>query len=108
MTRENLPELSDQKPTRRDVLLQAAVLGATASFASGQQSASPPSDTHSQNTSSKPPTDPGPENPGLLKENPSSWTPPPTDSGDVNNFRYPFAFGHNRVSADAGWARQVT
>jgi oxalate decarboxylase len=100
------------KPTRRHVLMQmgsAAVIGAaTASFAHAQQSSSPASDNYSQNTSSKPPTDPGPENPGLVQENPSSFIPPNTDAGDVNNFRYPFAFGHNRVSQNAGWARQVT
>jgi oxalate decarboxylase len=101
-----------QFPTRRDVLLQmgsAAVIGAaTATFVNAQQSASPASDNYSQNTSANAPTDPGPENPGLVQENPSSFRPPSTDSGDVNNFRYPFAFGHNRVSNSAGWARQVT
>jgi oxalate decarboxylase len=55
-----------------------------------------------------PPTDPGPENPALQEQNPSSWTPPRSDKGDVNNFRFPFAFGHNRITPGAGWARQVT
>lgn len=98
--------------TRRGMMFglgSAAFMTAGAlSFADAQQSQSPPSDTESQNTSSRPPTDPGPENPELIKQNPSSWNPPHSDSGDVNNFRYPFAFGHNRVSHNAGWARQVT
>jgi oxalate decarboxylase len=82
--------------------------GALSSIASAQQG-SPSSSSESHNTSGgKPPTDPGPENKPLIEENPSSFTPPPTDAGDVNNFRYPFAFGHNRVSHGAGWARQVT
>lgn len=54
------------------------------------------------------PTDPGPENPALRDQNPNSWVPPQTDKGDVNNFRFPFTFGHNRVTHGAGWARQVT
>ena len=98
--------------SRRSLLVgmgTAAVATAAAiSAVSAQQSQSPASDTESQNTSNKPPTDPGPENKPLIDENPSSWTPPHSDAGDVNNFRYPFAFGHNRVSHSAGWARQVT
>jgi oxalate decarboxylase len=43
----------------------------------------------------------------LIKENPDSWQPPPTDAGDVNAFKYSFSLGHNRVSK-GGWARQVT
>jgi len=54
------------------------------------------------------PKDPGPENQGLKERNPSSWKPPQSDEGDVENFRFPFAYGHNRVSDNAGWARQVT
>ena len=103
---------SPQQPTRRNVLIQmasaAAATAAAVSIARADGSQSPSSDTESQNTSTKPPTDPGPENAGLVKENPTSWNPPASDSGDVNNFRYPFAFGHNRVSHNAGWARQVT
>lgn len=109
------PERSDaaDKVSRRGMVAglgTAAIFtaGAFSSLAAAQQSQSPASDTESQNTSNKPPTDPGPENEPLIGENPSSWTPPHTDSGDVNNFRYPFAFGHNRVSHGAGWARQVT
>jgi oxalate decarboxylase len=40
-------------------------------------------------------------------ENPDSWTPPATDAGDVNAFKYSFSLGHNRISK-GGWARQVT
>lgn len=108
------PIESADKVTRRSMVAgigTAAMFtaGALSSMANAQQSASPPSDTESQNTASgKPPTDPGPENKRLVEENPDSWTPPHTDAGDVNTFKYPFAFGHNRVSHGAGWARQVT
>ena len=107
------PMESTDKVSRRSVVagLGTAAMftaGALSSVASAQQ-ASPSSSNESHNTSGgKPPTDPGPENKPLVEENPSSWTPPTTDAGDVNNFRYPFAFGHNRVSHGSGWARQVT
>jgi oxalate decarboxylase len=97
----------DKAVTRRMML---AGIGATALIPYGvaiaQQSASPPSDSHSQNTGDQP-TDPLPHNDPLTGENPDSWTPPRTDAGDVNSFKYSFAQGHNRVS-DGGWARQVT
>ncbi|HEY2586038.1 MAG TPA: cupin domain-containing protein [Tepidisphaeraceae bacterium] len=95
--------------TRRTMVAGISTAALVTAMAGAQQSQSPASDTYSQNTSGgKPPTDPGPENKPIVDENPSSWFPPPTDSGDVNNFRFPFAFGHNRVSRGAGWARQVT
>lgn len=97
------------KVTRRSVVAGIGTAAMVTAMAGAQQSQSPPSDTQSQNTSGgKPPDDPGPENKPLIGESPSSWNPPPTDAGDVQNFRYPFAFGHNRVSHGAGWARQVT
>ena len=106
------PHPADDQPTRRNVLVQmgsAAMLtvGAVSAAAEAQQSQSPASDTRSQNTAVKPPNDPFPQNPELTRMNPDSWTPPPTDAGDVNAFKYSFAIGHNRVS-QGGWARQVT
>jgi oxalate decarboxylase len=100
----------DPRVSRRLVVAglgSAALLSATGRIARGQSGASPASDTHSQNTATKPPTDPGPENPPLLQENADSWTPPKSDAGDVNAFKYSFSLGHNRIS-DGGWARQVT
>ncbi|HEX5241957.1 MAG TPA: cupin domain-containing protein [Tepidisphaeraceae bacterium] len=92
--------------TRRKVLAGLSAAAVLPALVEAQQSASPPSDTHSQNTGGKP-TNPLQDNEPIIAENPDSWTPPPTDSGDVNTFKYPFAFGHNRVSK-GGWARQVT
>lgn len=88
-----------------------AGIGATAllpySFALAQSGAGPASDTHPQNSATKPPTDPVTHNQPLTDENPDSWIPPKSDAGDVNAFKYSFAEGHNRIS-DGGWARQVT
>ncbi len=95
--------------SRRSIVagLSSAALAASAlSFADAQQSASPPSDSHPMNEGVTP-TDPAPQNKTLRGENPDSWTPPTTDAGDVNVFKYPFAVGHNRVTK-GGWGRQVT
>lgn len=98
--------------SRRDMVMgmgAAAAAAFMANAAQAQVSPSGSSDSYPQNKpGGPPPTNAGPENPGLIDQNPSSWSPPHTDAGDVNNFRYPFAFGHNRVAPGAGWARQVT
>jgi oxalate decarboxylase len=52
-------------------------------------------------------TDPGPENRPLLKENPSSNMPPPTDHGDVGPIWYSFDLTHKRIQ-EGGWTHQVT
>lgn len=49
----------------------------------------------------------GPANPPLDAENKDSALVPPTDHGNVETFKYPFAFAHKKTS-EAGWARQVT
>ena len=52
-------------------------------------------------------SDPGPENQSLLKENPSSNIPPPTDEGDVGPIWYSFDLAHKRIQ-EGGWTHQVT
>ncbi|USW53810.1 Putative rmlC-like cupin domain superfamily, rmlC-like jelly roll protein [Septoria linicola] len=53
------------------------------------------------------PTDPGPRNRELEKQNPDLYAPPGTDSGDVPNAKWPLALSHNRHGLKgAGWARQ--
>jgi len=49
----------------------------------------------------------GPDDQALHIENPDSVTPPPTDHGNVEPFKYPFAFSHKRTQ-EGGYARQVT
>ncbi len=51
--------------------------------------------------------DPGPKNPALGAQFPSSEMPLSTDSGDMPNFWFPFAAANKRLQ-DGGWARQVT
>ena len=52
-------------------------------------------------------SDPGPENALLLKQNPSSNAPPPTDEGDVGPIWYSFDLAHKRIQ-EGGWTHQVT
>ncbi|KXT14910.1 hypothetical protein AC579_3075 [Pseudocercospora musae] len=53
------------------------------------------------------PTDPGPRNRELEKQNPDLYAPPGTDAGDVPNAKWPLALSHNRHGKEAaGWARQ--
>jgi oxalate decarboxylase len=52
-------------------------------------------------------SNPGPDNPTLLGQFPSSFTPPGTDHGDVPNLWFPFSQAHRRIEA-GGWSRQVT
>jgi oxalate decarboxylase len=52
-------------------------------------------------------SDPGPTNTALDAANPDSVTPPATDAGAVQTFKYPFSFGHKRLH-EGGWSREVT
>lgn len=55
----------------------------------------------------KAPTDPGPRNTLLDKQNSDLFAPPGTDSGDVDNAKWPLGLSHNRHGLNgAGWARQ--
>jgi oxalate decarboxylase len=52
-------------------------------------------------------SNPGPQNIGLVKLNPNSDVPPPTDHGVVEPFWYSFDLTHRRVQ-EGGWTHQVT
>ncbi|CEL52946.1 oxalate decarboxylase [Rhizoctonia solani AG-1 IB] len=47
----------------------------------------------------------GPQNIPLERQSPDFMAPPTTDSGSVENVKWPMAISHNRVQ-DGGWARQ--
>ncbi|KAH7925449.1 putative oxalate decarboxylase/oxidase [Leucogyrophana mollusca] len=47
----------------------------------------------------------GPQNVQLDLQNTDALAPPTTDSGDVQNFKWPFSLSHNRLQT-GGWARQ--
>lgn len=52
-------------------------------------------------------TDPGPENRDVRAAQPNTFTPPPTDHGEVETFWNTFSSAHRRVQP-GGWSRQVT
>ncbi|MDO5643122.1 MAG: cupin domain-containing protein, partial [Paracoccus sp. (in: a-proteobacteria)] len=52
-------------------------------------------------------SNPGPQNQGLMRMNPNSNMPPPTDKGVVQPFWYSFDLTHRRVQ-EGGWTHQVT
>ncbi|KAF2155088.1 oxalate decarboxylase, secreted [Myriangium duriaei CBS 260.36] len=55
----------------------------------------------------KSPTDPGPRNVPLDRQNSDIFAPPGTDSGDVPQAKWPMGLSHNRHGLKgAGWARQ--
>ncbi|CDO75540.1 hypothetical protein BN946_scf184883.g2 [Trametes cinnabarina] len=47
----------------------------------------------------------GPQNVPIALQNPDLLAPPTTDSGSVQNAKWPFALSHNRLQT-GGWARQ--
>jgi oxalate decarboxylase len=52
-------------------------------------------------------SDVGPRNAEITAQNPSMFTPPPTDHGNLGALSYSFSAAHNKRTA-AGWAREVT
>lgn len=57
--------------------------------------------------SDKVPTDPGPRNYAIDRENSDAFAPPGTDTNDLPNSKWPMGLSANRHGLDnAGWARQ--
>ena len=54
------------------------------------------------------PSNPGPRDPALAALNPSAFTPPPTDHGDVFAFKYPFSVAHTRDSRNFKAAKTIS
>lgn len=53
------------------------------------------------------PTDPGPRNEEIDRQNSDLFAPPGTDAGDIPNAKWPLGLSHNRHGLNAaGWARQ--
>jgi oxalate decarboxylase len=99
-------ELKNDKYTRRRFLElgSGAVAGAGVLAMKGQTQSG---GYASQAQKDKATSDPGPTNPAIDAQNPGSFSPPPTDSGAVQTFKYPFSFAHKRLE-EGGWSREVT
>lgn len=57
--------------------------------------------------SDKAPTDPGPRNEPVDRQNSDTFIPPTSDNGDFAQAKWPMGLSHNRHGVgDSGWARQ--
>jgi oxalate decarboxylase len=95
-----------EHPSRRNFLGISSAAIATAALsglsAKAQEKASTKKAEHDHSSS-----DPGQENQALLRENPNSNTPPPTDHGDVGPIWYSFDLAKKRIG-EGGWTHEVT
>jgi oxalate decarboxylase len=97
-------ENDEKKISRRDVFgLGSAAIAATITMAGVRAAEAQQTAKHTAPNESNP----GPQNRPLAAENPDSEWSPPTDSGTVKPFKYPFSFARKRVLS-GGWTRQVT
>jgi len=98
--------------TEKDALTRRGFLGvgsaalAAAGMLAGEKLAAQEQAPYQQknNRSS---SDPGPTNPAIDAANPDSNSPPVTDAGGVQTFKYPFSLAHKRMQ-EGGWSREVT
>jgi oxalate decarboxylase len=103
----------DSKFSRRDFLevssgaLAGAGVTSVANMLAQDQSSNGASNGAAKPASGRDASDPGPTNPTLDSQNPDSGNPPPTDSGGLQTFKYPFSFAHKRLH-QGGWSREVT
>ena len=100
--------MSDE--AEKDVLTRRGFLGVSSAAlaAAGMRSVenlAPPEPADYKSEADR--SDPGPTNAALDVANPDSVTPPPTDAGGVQTFKYPFSFSHKRLH-EGGWSREVT
>ena len=98
-------ESNDNKLSRRN-FLEASSVALAAAGVNSVAAKIPPQDP-SQPGYQRRNSNPGPTNPALDEQNPSSFDPPPTDAGGVPPFKYPFSFSHKRLHS-GGWSREVT
>ncbi len=98
------PLIQDSK--RRNFMKRGAALmgAAIASFQAQSQTMQPKARNTPGDRSA---SDAGPENTPVKDVNPSSFTPPQTDHGEVQTFWNTFSAAHRRIQ-EGGWSRQVT
>src|SRR5882672_6914107 len=106
MNDEKKDTLPQDRVSRRSVPGIGSAALAAAAFAGLSAHAQTREGTH-QAEGGHSSSNPGPENRPLLKENPNSNMPPPTDHGDVGPIWYSFDLTHKRIQ-EGGWTHQVT
>jgi oxalate decarboxylase len=93
----------ERKPLSRRMFVGAAALAGAGFFGSQAMAQT----RQEELAGRKHPTDPGPENKGLLEMNPDSNMPPFTDHGNPGPIWYSFDLAPKRVQG-GGWTHQVT
>jgi oxalate decarboxylase len=99
-------ESGDRKSVNRRHLLSRSAAFAAALFATGRAGAQNIKNVQ-QAEHDMSSNDPGPENTNIRNAQPDTFTPPPTDHGEVKTFWNSFSAAHRRVQP-GGWSRQVT
>src|SRR3984885_13177566 len=95
-----------ESPSRRSFLEAGSAALAAAAFA-GLTADAQQRDDNSKAEGDHSSSNPGQENQPLLRENPNSNNPPPTDHGDVGPIWYSFDLVKKRVE-EGGWTHEVT
>ncbi len=106
MSDEKKDEMMQAGVSRRSVLGMGSAALAAAAFGGLSAHAQTREGTH-QAEGDHSSSNPGQENKPLLKQNPNSNIPPPTDNGDVGPIWYSYDLTHKRIQ-EGGWTHQVT
>src|SRR5216683_3024897 len=106
MSDEKKDKMMQDGVSRRSVLGIGSAALAAAAFAGLSAHAQTREGTH-QAEGDHSSSNPGQENKPLLKQNPNSNIPPPTDNGDVGPIWYSYDLTHKRIQ-EGGWTHQVT
>src|SRR6204780_4249240 len=106
MSNETEKDAPKEELTRRGFLGVGSAALAAAGILAGEKLAAQEQAPYQQK-SNRSSSDPGPTNPAIDAANPDSDSPPITDAGGVQTFKYPFSFAHKRLQ-EGGWSREVT
>src|ERR1700691_4846771 len=106
MSNETEKDAPKEELTRRGFLGVGSAALAAAGILAGEKLAAQEQAPYQQK-SNRSSSDPGPTNPAIDAANPDSDSPPITDAGGVQTFKYPFSLAHKRMQ-EGGWSREVT
>ncbi|MBV8206497.1 MAG: cupin domain-containing protein [Acidobacteria bacterium] len=98
-----MPAQQENNMNRRNFLGSSSAVLLTSAIASHSQELQ----SAIKGRQDKSATNPGPENQLVRDANPNTFTPPPTDHGEVQAFWSSFSTAHRRIQ-EGGWTRQVT
>jgi oxalate decarboxylase len=100
-------EMDKDRWTRRGFLGVSSAALAAAGMLAANRAVGQSQDAAQKSKNDRSKSDPGPTNSALDAANPDSFTPPASDAGGVQTFKYPFSIAHKRLH-EGGWSREVT